>query len=87
MLLKALTESREELGLRRGHMALGQWIKMGEHDNYGIAFGAWGECAEQHLGIGIIGKLVRFLTYFLRLDRTHRPHALVSFEVAQALWG
>lgn len=51
-----------------------------------LLLGPGGECAEQHLGIGIIGKLVRFLTYFLRLDRTHRPHALVSFEVAQALW-
>lgn len=82
-----MTQSREGLGLRRGHMASGQWIKMGEHDNYGIALGARGECAEQHLGIGIIGKLVRFLTYFLRLNRTHRPRALVSFEAAHALWG
>lgn len=50
MLLKALTESREGLGLSRGHMALGQWIKMGEHDNYGIALGAWGGMRRTALG-------------------------------------
>lgn len=61
MPLEALTQFREALGTHRsGHMALGQWIKMGEPDKYGIALGAWGEHTEQHSGVRMTGRLGDF---------------------------
>lgn len=56
----ALTQFRGYRGLieERGHVALGQWINMGEPDKSGLALGARGECTEQYLDVCVTGKLV-----------------------------
>lgn len=41
-------------------MALGQWLKTGEPDKYGIALGTSGECTEQHFDVGIMEVSVIF---------------------------